>query len=48
MYVDIAIKRVNDLPLSQWLMPQHSEESVVPLIQGEGHIFELHNHNSPK
>ena len=46
--MDIAIDLVTHLPLSQSSMRQHNEESVVPLTQEEGHIFEQHNHNSPK
>ena len=46
--MDILIALVIYLPLSQSLKPQHNEESVVPLTQEEGHIFEQHNRNSPK
>ena len=46
--INTSIALVIYLPLSQSLKPQHNEESVVPLTQEEGHIFEQHNHNSPK
>ena len=45
---DIWIALAIYLPLSQWLKPQHNEESVVPSTQEEGHIFEQRNRNSPK
>ena len=48
MTINTSIALVIYLPLSQSLKPQHNEESVAPLTQEEGHIFEQHNHNSPK
>jgi len=46
--VDISIALAIYLPLSQWLKPQHNEESVAPLTQEGGHISEQHNRSSPK
>ena len=46
--MDVSIPLLIYLPLSLSLKPQHNEESVVPLTQEEGHIFEQHNRNSPK